>query len=86
MAKIQVIAKSRVSPLTFTISDQMGVHITVLGNLIFDLQKKYQLCFRATFNLVARIGGGTGGPGGPVAPPLFRLGGHGPSTFLTLLF
>ena len=31
------------------------------------------------------IGGRTGG-GGEVAPPLFRLRGHGPSIFLTVLF
>ena len=36
--------------------------------------------FLSTF-FVPSIGGGTGGPGGPVAPPLFRLGGHGPPLF-----
>ena len=31
---------------------------------------------------VPAIGGGTGGgPGGPVAPPLFRMGGMAPSLF-----
>ena len=59
-----------------------------LSKIGCDCSKSGTLSKKTKMGQCLTIGGGTGGggPGGQCGPSIFQTGGHGPSTFLTVLF